>query len=176
MTFDYLLTVQRSTRLVDQNPDDLQASLTGSMWFFKIEPTTIDINLTFNFCFGVTVQGESAPPSLRTVLRETTQSVIPTAAGATCRSLPGLRVMLVVANVYADRLLKLHAASHFRIKQQVKEAVLMAADACAVRAALCAESGTDEALVAEWEAIEGALRDGKPILTDELRLPQGSPI
>ena len=43
MTFDYLLTTQRSTRLVDQNPDDLQ--------------------------------GDGALPSLRTVLRETTESV-----------------------------------------------------------------------------------------------------
>jgi hypothetical protein len=43
MTFDYLLTTQRSTRLVDQNPDD--------------------------------VQGDGALPSLRTVLRETTESV-----------------------------------------------------------------------------------------------------
>lgn len=92
--------------------------------------------------------------------------------------------MLVVANVYADRLIKLHAASHFRIKQQVKEAVLLAADACADRAALCADAASSPsvpapnaaALVMEWEAIESALRDGKPILTDDLRLPQGSPI
>ena len=84
--------------------------------------------------------------------------------------------MLVVANVYADRLIKLHMASHFRIKQQVKEAVLMAADACGARAALCADSATGVSLEAEWQAIESSLRDGKEILTDELRLPQGSPI
>ena len=62
------------------------------------------------------------------------------------------------------------------IKQQVKEAVLSAADACGARAALCADSATGVSVEAEWQAIESALRDEKQILTDELRLPQGSPI
>ena len=49
--------------------------------------------------------------------------VIPTGAGTSCLDTrdPASQVMLVVANVYADRLLKLHAVAHFRIKQQIKE-------------------------------------------------------
>jgi hypothetical protein len=39
-----------------------------------------------------------------------------------------------------------------------------------------AEDATVVVFVAYREAIETALREGKPILMDELRLPQGSPI
>ena len=146
MTFDYLLTAQRSTRLIAQNPDD--------------------------------AQGEAELPSLRTLLRETTRSVIPTGAGASCVSNPESRVGLVVANVYADRLVRLAADSSFRIKVQVQEGVSAAADACEARARLCADEPAAAAgLEAEWEAIASALRSGRRILGDgDLPLPQGSPI
>ena len=85
----------------------------------------------------------------------------------------------MVANVYADRLLKLHAGAHFRIKQQIKEAVVNAADACAARVALCEGDGSAEGLglASEWSAVEEALREARAmIIADDLMLPQGSPI
>eukprot|EP01052_Picozoa_sp_SAG31_P013970 SAG31_NODE_853_length_11512_cov_42.663279_11_plen_182_part_00 len=153
LTFDYLLDLERATRLHTQNP--------------------------------ISVFDPARPPSLAALLDTILRSVIPREVnprtGTSCvgqpnlTNLPAGQIPLLVAHVFADRLLSLHDAASFRIKWVVAAAVEEARSAAAGQEVSCRDVGELDTS-ANWGALVALLANGKPFITDKLKVPMGAPI
>ena len=101
-------------------------------------------------------------------------AVVPSAERCAGQGAEG-QLELLVANLFADKLIKLRAGAHFRIERILATKAAAAQDRLAAQQAACAAAGKGGA-AAEWGGVAEALRAGKPIINDWLPLPAGAPI
>ena len=109
-------------------------------------------------------------PSLEGYLSAITERVLPR-AGTACQDGKGAQLPVLIASLYADRLIKLHIASSHRIRSIVAHCVDEAIQLVTTHAVTCTPSTG-----AEWIAVASALSAKEPIITDQLPVPAGAPI
>lgn len=111
-------------------------------------------------------------PSLEGYLDAIIAGALP-AAGAFCQEGASAQLPVLIANLFADRLIKLKMASHFRIGAILSRKIGEAAAIATAHAATCSASQAGE-----WTAVADALTSGKPIISLEsaLIVPAGAPI
>jgi len=122
-------------------------------------------------------QGGSDPaalPSLEAVLDETMAAAVPSAERCAGQGAEG-QLELLVANLFADKLIKLRNGAHFRIERILATKAAATQERLVAQQAACAAAGAG-GVAAEWGGVAEALRAGKPIIDDWLPLPAGAPI
>jgi hypothetical protein len=161
MVFRYLLEGERVTRIFQQNPD------------LSIIPVA-DID-------------RSVLPSLSTYLSTINAAIITSQTsqwhanhwrvhardGAQCSEGVASQLPVLIANVYADRLLKMQIAeATYRVKTIVATHIDEARAMASAHSTMCNPSAA-----VEWNAIAEALSAGtRPIIPDLLSVPPGAPI
>lgn len=121
---------------------------------------------------GGSITDRTQLPSLRVYLSTITAGALPR-TGVPCQEGAASQLPVLIANLYADRLIKLHLAATHRVRSMIATNVGEVVAMVTAHAATCSP-----ATAAEWTAIADALTAGKPIITDadHLTVPAGAPI